>query len=48
MSKHFPGGGAGEGGRDAHFAYGKYAVYPGKNFEMHQKPFVEGAFKLHG
>ena len=48
MSKHFPGGGAGEGGRDAHFAYGKYAVYPGKNFQMHQKPFVEGAFKLHG
>jgi len=32
MSKHFPGGGACEGGRDAHFAYGKYAVYPGKNF----------------
>ncbi|GJH40891.1 beta-glucosidase [Capnocytophaga sp. HP1101] len=48
MSKHFPGGGTGEGGRDAHFAYGKYAVYPGKNFEMHQKPFVEGAFKLKG
>lgn len=48
MSKHFPGGGTGEGGRDAHFAYGKYAVYPGKNFDMHQKPFAEGAFKLKG
>lgn len=48
MSKHFPGGGTGEGGRDAHFAYGKYAVYPRKNFDMHQNPFAEGAFKLKG
>ena len=32
MVKHFPGGGMGEGGRDAHYAYGKYAVYPGGNF----------------
>ena len=29
MVKHWPGGGSGEGGRDAHYAYGKYAVYPG-------------------
>ena len=29
MAKHWPGGGTGEGGRDAHYAYGKYAVYPG-------------------
>ena len=26
--KHWPGGGTGEAGRDAHYAYGKYAVYP--------------------
>ena len=48
MVKHWPGGGAGEGGRDAHFGYGKYAVYPGNNFNMHLKPFTEGAFKLEG
>ena len=29
MVKHWPGGGAGEGGRDAHYSYGKFAVYPG-------------------
>ena len=48
MVKHFPGGGMGEGGRDAHYAYGKYAVYPGGNFEEHLKPFTEGAFSLPG
>lgn len=48
MVKHFPGGGMGEAGRDAHYAYGKYAVYPGGNFEEHLKPFTEGAFSLPG
>lgn len=48
MVKHWPGGGSGEGGRDAHFAYGKFAVYPGDNFQEHLKPFVDGAFKLKG
>jgi len=48
MSKHWPGGGSGEGGRDAHFGYGKYSVFPGGNFEEHLKPFTEGAFKLKG
>jgi beta-glucosidase len=48
MIKHWPGGGTGESGRDAHFGYGKYAVYPGNNFAEHLKPFVEGAFKLEG
>ena len=48
MVKHWPGGGTGEGGRDAHFSYGKYAVYPGENFEEHLKPFTEGAFRLDG
>lgn len=48
MVKHWPGGGSGEGGRDAHFGYGKYAVYPGNNFEEHLVPFTEGAFRLAG
>jgi len=46
MAKHWPGGGSGEGGRDAHYPFGKYAVYPGGNFEEHLIPFTEGAFKL--
>lgn len=46
MVKHWPGGGAQEGGRDAHYAYGSYAVYPGDNFEDHLVPFVDGAFNL--
>jgi len=48
MVKHWPGGGSGEGGRDAHFGIGKYAVYPGNNFEQGMVPFVDGAFKLPG
>ncbi|SDD02746.1 beta-glucosidase [Paenibacillus sp. UNCCL117] len=48
MVKHWPGGGSGEGGRDAHFGYGKYAVYPGNNFDEHLIPFTEGAFRLAG
>ncbi len=48
MAKHWPGGGTGEGGRDAHYAYGKYAVYPGHNFDAHLSVFTEGAFKLDG
>jgi len=48
MAKHWPGGGPCEGGRDAHYAFGKYAVYPGESFEQHLKPFLEGAFKLEG
>ena len=48
MVKHWPSGGPEEGGRDAHFNYGKYAVYPGNNFEDHLKAFTEGAFKLDG
>lgn len=46
MVKHWPGGGPCEAGRDAHLGFGKFAVYPGNNFEMHKIPFVEGAFKL--
>ncbi|WP_339221903.1 glycoside hydrolase family 3 N-terminal domain-containing protein [Paenibacillus sp. FSL W7-1332] len=48
MVKHWPGGGSGEAGRDAHYSCGKYAVYPGNNFDEHLVPFVDGAFKLDG
>lgn len=48
MVKHWPGGGPEEGGRDGHWAYGKFAVYPGNNFEEHLKPFLNGAFNLDG
>lgn len=48
MVKHWPSGGPEEAGRDGHFAYGKFAVYPGNNFETHLKPFTEGAFQLNG
>jgi beta-glucosidase len=48
MVKHWPSGGPEEGGRDGHFAYGKFAVYPGNNFQMHLRTFTEGAFKLNG
>ncbi|MDB5140580.1 MAG: bglX 2 [Mucilaginibacter sp.] len=48
MMKHWPGGGPEEGGRDAHFAYGKFAVYPGNNFDEHLVSFIDGALKLSG
>lgn len=48
MAKHWPGSGTGEAGRDAHYAHGKYSVYPGNNFEEHLLPFTEGALKLGG
>lgn len=40
MIKHWPGDGAGEGGREAHLNAGKYAVYPGNNFAEHTEPFL--------
>lgn len=46
MVKHWYGYGAQEGGRDSHYNYGKFAVYPGNNREEHLKTFVEGAFNL--
>lgn len=46
MAKHWPGGGTGEAGRDAHFGYGKYAIYPGGNFKQHLQPFLNGALNL--
>ncbi|MEL4456250.1 glycoside hydrolase family 3 protein [Lutimonas vermicola] len=48
MVKHWPGGGTGESGRDAHYGYGAYGVYPGKNLKQQIQPFSEGAFKLKG
>lgn len=48
MVKHWPSGGPEEGGRDGHWATGKFAVYPGQNFEEHISPFINGAFKLDG
>lgn len=48
MVKHWYGYGAQEGGRDSHFASGKFAVYPGKNLAEHKRSFVEGAFRLEG
>lgn len=48
MVKHWPGGGTGEAGRDAHYAYGQFAVYPGNNAAQHAKPFTEAAFCLRG
>lgn len=46
MVKHWPGGAPCEAGRDAHYGKGKFAVYPGGNFELHKTPFINGAFKL--
>ena len=46
MVKHWYGYGAQEGGRDSHYNYGKFAVYPGNNREEHAITFTEGAFKL--
>ena len=48
MVKHWPSGGPEEGGRDAHFNYGKFAVYPGGNFQTQLQAFVKGAFHLDG
>lgn len=49
MVKHWPGTGAcGEGGRDGHYNFGKYAVFPNHNFAIHTRPFLEGALSLDG
>ena len=48
MVKHWPGGGSGEAGRDAHLGFGKYAVYPGKNIDTNIFVFNKGAFELNG
>lgn len=48
MAKHWPGGGSGEGGRDAHYGNGKFAVYPGGRYDDHRSVFIHGAFDLPG
>lgn len=48
MAKHWPGGGPCEAGRDAHYAFGKFAVHPGGAGEEHLKPFLDGVFRLNG
>lgn len=41
--KHWVGYGAAEHGYDSHNYYGRYAVFPGNNFDYHVTPFL-GAF----
>ena len=48
MIKHWPSGGPEEGGRDAHYGFGKYAVYPGNDFSEQIRNFTEGALSLDG
>lgn len=48
MMKHFPGDCVGEGGREAHSKYGKYAVYLGDGLSTQLIPFVDGAMNLPG
>lgn len=38
-TKHFPGGGSGEGGQDPHFDWGKKGIYPGGMFDRNLLPF---------
>ncbi len=38
-TKHFPGGGAGKGGQDPHFDWGKTEVFPGGMFQNNLIPF---------
>ncbi|HLO82133.1 MAG TPA: glycoside hydrolase family 3 N-terminal domain-containing protein [Chitinophagaceae bacterium] len=38
-TKHFPGGGAGVGGQDPHFEWGKIEHFPGKMFQNNLIPF---------
>jgi beta-glucosidase len=44
--KHWVGYGAQKNGFDSHSSYGKYATFPGKNFQYHVRPFL-GAFEAH-
>ena len=39
MIKHWPGDAVGEGGRESHWDSGKFAVYPGNNFDTHVELF---------
>lgn len=48
LIKHFPGDGAGEGGRESHARTGKFEVYPGNNFEMHVAVYEKALTNLPG
>lgn len=48
FTKHFAGAGATEGGRDDHANGGRYAVFPGDNFEAHLITYFDGVFNLPG
>ena len=48
MIKHWPGDGAGEGGRESHNAAGEYTVYPNENFKTGLVGFIDGGFNLDG
>ena len=44
--KHWVGYGAAKDGWDSHTYYGRFAAFPGHNFEYHIRPFL-GAFSAH-
>lgn len=44
--KHWVGYGAAKDGYDSHNYYGRFATFPGKNFEYHVRPFLS-AFAVH-
>ena len=48
FTKHFAGAGSTEGGRDDHSKGGRYAVFPGDNFEAHLITYFDGVFNLPG
>ncbi len=43
VTKHWAGYGAQVNGYDSHYYYGRYAAFPGNNFETHLVPYT-GAF----
>ena len=48
FTKHFAGAGATEAGRDDHSKGGRYAIFPGDNFEAHLITYFDGVFNLPG
>lgn len=46
MVKPWPGGGSREASHDAHYAIGKFGVYPGNNFKAHLIPLFRGFLNL--
>ena len=48
FTKHFAGAGSTEGGRDDHSKGGRYAIFPGGNFEAHLITYFDGVFSLPG